>query len=74
MSGTYICISALNCVKMRSNSERYLPKEQGTLNVICVHSGDRNLLRDQEPIVCLNRGVRNIYLHKRVELCENALD
>ena len=28
---------------------------------------------DQEPIVCLNRGVRNLYMHKRVELCENAL-
>ena len=33
-----MCISALNCVKMLSNSERYLPKERGTLSVICVHS------------------------------------
>ena len=37
-----MCISALNCVKMLSNSERYLPKERGTLSVI---RGDRNLLR-----------------------------
>ena len=59
---------------MRSNSERYLPKERGTFSVIRVHSGGRNLLWDQEPIMCLNRGVRNIYLHKRVELCENALE
>ena len=43
-------------------------------SVICVHSGDRNLLRNQEPIVCLNMGVRNIYLHKRAEVCENALE
>ena len=33
-----------------------------------------NLLRDQEPIVCLNRGVTNLYMHKRVELCENGLE
>ena len=39
---------------MRSTSKRYLPKERDTLSVIYVHSGDRNLLRDQEPIVCLN--------------------
>ena len=58
---------------MCSNSERYLPKERGTLSVICVNSGDRNLLRDRDPIVCLNSGVRKLYLHKRVELCENAL-
>ena len=55
-----MCISALNCVKMRSNSERYLPKERGTLSVIFVNSGDRNLLRDSEPIVCLNSGARNL--------------
>ena len=58
---------------MRSNSERHLPKERGTLSVICVHSGERNLLRDQEPIVCLNSGARNLHLHKLFELCENAL-
>ena len=23
--------------------------------------------------MCLNSGVRNLYLHKRVELCENVL-
>ena len=63
-----------HCVKMLSNSECYLPKERGTLSVICVHSRDRNLLRDQEPIVCLNSAVRNLYVHKRVELCENALE
>ena len=45
-------------------NKRYLPKERGTLSVICVHSGETNLLRDQEPIVCLNRGVRNLYMHK----------
>ena len=54
-------------------SKRYLPKERGTLSVICVHSGESNPLRDQEPIVCLNRGARNLYMHKRFELCENAL-
>ena len=47
-------------MKMRSNSERYLPKERDTLTVICVHSGDRNLLQDQEPIECLNSGARNL--------------
>ena len=67
-----MCISALNCVKMLPNSERYLPKERGTLSVICVNSGDINLLRDQEAIVCFNSAVRNLYVHKRVELCENA--
>ena len=67
-------ISALNCVKMLSNSVRYLPKERGTLSVICVNIIDRNLLRDQELIVCLNSAVRNLYVHKRVELCENALE
>ena len=51
---------ALNCVKMRSNSERYRYKERGTLSVICVNRGDRNLLRDREPIVCLNSGARNL--------------
>ena len=35
-----MCISALNCVKVLSNSERYLPKERGTLSVICINSGD----------------------------------
>ena len=67
-----VCISALNCVQMRLfaiiniinarylNSERYLPKERGTLIVICVNSGDKNLLQDQEPIVYLNSGVRNL--------------
>ena len=42
-------------------------------SVICVNSLDRNSLRDREPIVCLNSGVRNLYLHKHVELCENVL-
>ena len=60
VSGTYICISVLNCVKMLSNSEPYLPKERGTLSVICVNSGDRNLLPDREPIVCLNSIARNL--------------
>ena len=69
-----MCISVLNCVKVLSNSERYLPKEQGNLSVICVNSGDRNLLRDPEPIVCLNSAVRNLYVHKRVVLCESALE
>ena len=55
-----MCISALNCVKVLSNSEHYLPKERGTLSVICVNSGDRKLLRDPEPIVCLNSAVRNL--------------
>ena len=45
------------------NSERYL-----------ITYCDRNLLRDQEPIVFLNRGVRNLFMHKRVELCENGLE
>ena len=49
-------------------------KERGTLSVICINGGDRNLLRDQEPIVCLNSAVRNLYVHKRVELCESALE
>ena len=69
-----MCISALHCVKVLLNSERYLPKERGTLSVICVNSGDRNLLRDQEPIVCLNSNVRNLYVHKRIALCESALE
>ena len=47
-------------MKMRSNSERYLPKDQDTLSVICVHSGDRNLLRDQMPNVCFNSGASNL--------------
>ena len=55
-----MCISALNCVKVLSNSERYQPKERATLSAICVNSGDRNLLRDQEPIVCLDSGARNL--------------
>ena len=55
-----MCISVLNCVKVHSNSERYLPKERRTFSVICVSSGDRNLLRDQEPIVCLDGGARNL--------------
>ena len=40
---------------------------------ICINFRDRNLLFDQEPIVCLNSAVRNLYVHKRVELCENVL-
>ena len=59
---------------MCSNSERHLPKERGTLSVICVHNGERNLLRHPEPIMCLNSGARNLYLHKCVELCENVLE
>ena len=55
-----MCISVLNCVKVLSNSERYLPKERRTFSVICVNSGDRNPLRDQEPIVCLDGGARNL--------------
>ena len=55
-----MCISVLNCVKIFSNSELYLPKERGTLSVICVNSRDRNPLRDQEPIVCLDSGARNL--------------
>ena len=55
-----MCISALNCVKVLSSSERYLPKERRTLSAICVNNGDRNLLRDQEPIVCLDSGARNL--------------
>ena len=43
------------------NSEHYLPKELGTHTVICINSGDRNLLRDQEPIVCLDSGARNLF-------------
>ena len=58
----------------RNLSSAYQPKERGTLNVICINGGDRNLLRDQEPIVCLNNAVRNLYVHKRVELCESALE
>ena len=27
-----------------------------------------------KPIVCLNSAVRNLYVHKRVELCESALE
>ena len=55
-----MCISVLNCVKVLSNSEPYLPKERCTFSVIFVNSGDRNLLRDQEPIVCLDSGARNL--------------
>ena len=58
----------------RNLSSAYQPKERGTLSVICINGGDRNLLRDQEPIVCLNTAVRNLYVHKRVELCESALE
>ena len=66
------CISALNRVKMRSfaiiniinarylNSECYLPKERGTLTDMCINRGDMNLWLDQEPIVCLNSGGRNL--------------
>ena len=55
-----VCISALNCVKMRSNSELYLPKERGTLTDMCINSGGMNLWRDHKPIVCLNRGARTL--------------
>ena len=55
-----MCISALNCVKMLSKSERYLIKERGTLSVICANIRDRNLLWDQEPIVCLDSGAQNL--------------
>ena len=55
-----MCISALNCVKELSNSERYLHKERCTLSVIYVNSGDINLLRDHQPIVCLDSGARNL--------------
>ena len=62
----------MNCVKMRSfaiiniinarnlNKERYLPKERGNLTDMCINSGDMNLWLDQEPIVCLNSGARNL--------------
>ena len=47
----YVCISALHCVKMRSN--RYYKYYKRSLfkiaSVICINGGDRNLLRDQEP-------------------------
>ena len=60
-----MCISVLNCVKVLSNSERYLPKERGTLSVICINSGDSKPIagsgahrvlryRCQEPIVCIS--------------------
>ena len=55
-----MCISVLNSVKVLSKSEPYLPKERRTFSVIFVNSGDRNLLRDQEPIVCLDGGARNL--------------
>ena len=67
-----VCISALNCVKMRLfaipniinarylNSERYLPKERGKLTDMCINSSDMNLWRDHETIVCLKRGARNL--------------
>ena len=42
------------------NSDRYLPKERGTLTDMCINSGDMNLWWDQEPIVCLNSGARNL--------------
>ena len=58
---SFVIINIINARYL--NSERYL-----------LNSGDRNLLRDREPIVCLNSGVRNLFLHKRVELCENALE
>ena len=44
----------------RNLSSAYQPKERGTLSVICINGGDRNLLRDQEPIVCLDGGARNL--------------
>ena len=44
----------------RNLSSAYQPKERGTLSVLCINGGDRNLLRDQEPIVCLDIGVRNL--------------
>ena len=47
-------------MKMGLNSEHYLHKERDTLTAICVHSGGRNLLQDQEPIECLNSGARNL--------------
>ena len=67
-----VCLNALNCVKMRSfaiiniinvcylNSERYLPKERGTLTDMCINSGDMNLFQDHEPIVYLNSGAKNL--------------
>ena len=45
---------------MRSNSERYLPKERGILTDMCINSGDMNLWLDQEPNMCLNSGGRNL--------------
>ena len=42
------------------NSERYLIKKRGTLTDMCINSGDMNLWLDQEPIVCLNSGARNL--------------
>ena len=45
---------------MRSNSERYLPKELGDLTVVCINNGDMNLWWDQENIVYLNSGARNL--------------
>ena len=42
------------------NSERYMPKERGTVTDMCINSDDMNLWRDQEPIVCLNRSARNL--------------
>ena len=42
------------------NSERYLPTERGNLTDMCINSGDMNLWRDQEPIVCLNNGAKNL--------------
>ena len=48
-----LCENALEC-------EHYLPKERGTLSAICVNRGDRNLLWDQEPIVCLYSGAKNL--------------
>ena len=67
-----VCISALNCVKMRLfaiiniinarylNSERFLPKERFTLTDMCINSRDMNLWRDQEPFVCLNSAAINL--------------
>ena len=45
---------------MRSNSDRYLPKEHGTLTDMSINSGDMNPFQDHEPIVCLNSGARNL--------------
>ena len=80
------CMSALNCAKMRSLSYQIsayragqnLHKQRGSQTVICptvicpnssdgIYYGIRSLL-------CAQIGVPGTYfLHKRIELCENAL-